>query len=86
MEIQTQITNVQPAFIDGIMTLGSVTIVVNFQGKDDYFGGQVVLNHKDDGIDFTTSEEKLQELGIAKAKALLAEAQPFVYEAPVEEE
>jgi len=72
MTISTQVTQMQPAFKDGNMVLGSVTVVVNFQEPQNYFGGQVVLTNVDDGITFTTTQEELQELAIAKAKSMIA--------------
>lgn len=72
MTISTQVTQMQPAFEDGKMVLGSVTVVVNFQEPQNYFGGQVVLTNTDDGISFTTMQEELQNLAIAKAKAMIA--------------
>lgn len=72
MAISTQVTQMQPAFKDGKMVLGSVTVVVNFQEPQNYFGGQVVLTNTDDGISFTTTQDELQNLAIAKAKAMIA--------------
>ena len=72
MTISTQVTQVQPAFKDGNMVLGSVTVVVNFQEPQNYFGGQVVLTNTDDGISFTTTQDELRDLAIAKAKAMIA--------------
>lgn len=72
MAISTQVTQMQPAFEDGKMVLGSVTVVVNFQESQNYFGGQVVLTNADDNISFTTTEEELRDLAIAKAKAMIA--------------
>ena len=75
MTISTQVTQMQPAFKDGNMVLGSVTVVVNFQETQNYFGGQVVLTNTDDGITFTTTQEKLQDLAITKAKAMIASSE-----------
>ena len=72
MTISTQVTQMQPAFLDGKMVLGSVTVVVNFQEPQNYFGGQVVLTNTDDDISFTTTQDELQNLAIAKAKAMIA--------------
>jgi len=72
MTISTQVTQIQPAFKDGNMVLGSVTVVVNFQETQNYFGGQVVLTNTDDGILLTTTQDELQNLAIAKAKAIIA--------------
>lgn len=74
MTISTQVTQMQPAFVDGNMVLGSVTVVVNFQSLKNYFGGQVVLTNTDDGISFTTTQDELSDLAIAKAKAMIAES------------
>lgn len=81
MKISTQVTQVQPAFEDGKMVLGSVTVVVNFQEPQNYFGGQVVLTREDDDISFTTTQDELQNLAIAKAKAMIA-----VSELPTQEQ
>ena len=72
MTISTQVTQMKPAFKDGNMVLGSVTVVVNFQEPQNYFGGQVVLTNTDDNISFTTTQDELQNLAIAKAKAMIA--------------
>lgn len=72
MAISTQVTQVQPAFEDGKMVLGSVTVVVNFQSPQNYFGGQVVLTNTDDNISFTTTQDELRDLAISKAKAMIA--------------
>ena len=75
MTISTQVTQLQPAFKDGNMVLGSVTVVVNFQEPQNYFGGQVVLTNTEDGISFTTTQDELRDLAIAKAKAMIAESE-----------
>lgn len=72
MAISTQVTQVQPAFEDGKMVLGSVTVVVNFQEPQNYFGGQVVLTNTDDGISFTTTQDELRDLAVEKAKSMIA--------------
>lgn len=82
MTISTQVTQMQPAFEDGKMVLGSVTVVVNFQEPQNYFGGQVVLTNTDDGISFTTTEAELRDLAIAKAKAMIAASELTVQQAP----
>lgn len=82
MTISTQVTQMQPAFVDGNMVLGSVTVVVNFQSPQNYFGGQVVLTNTDDGISFTTTPDELQNLAIAKAKAMIASSELPVQQAP----
>lgn len=82
MTISTQVTQMQPAFEDGKMVLGSVTVVVNFQEPQNYFGGQVVLTREDDKISFTTTQEELQNLAIAKAKAVIAASELPVQQAP----
>lgn len=81
MKILTQVTQMQPAFKDGNMVLGSVTVVVNFQEPQNYFGGQVVLTNADDNISFTTTQDELQNLAIAKAKDMIASSElqtPYV--------
>ena len=83
MTISTQVTQMQPAFLDGSMVLGSVTVVVNFQEQQNYFGGQVVLTNTDDGITFTTTQDELRDLAIVKAKAMIASSElpkPYVPE------
>ena len=75
MTISTQVTQMQPEFVDGKMVLGSVTVVVNFQEPQNYFGGQVVLTNTDDGISFTTTQDELRDLAIAKAKAMIASSE-----------
>lgn len=82
MTISTQVTQMQPAFKDGNMVLGSVAVVVNFQETQNYFGGQVVLTDTDDGISFTTTQDELQKLAIAKAKAMIAASEFPVQQAP----
>ena len=72
MTISTQVTQMSPQFVDGQMVLGSVTVVVNFQEPQNYFGGQVVLTNTEDGISFTTTQDELRDLAIAKAKSLIA--------------
>lgn len=86
MTISTQVTQIQPAFKDGNMVLGSVTVVVNFQEPQNYFGGQVVLTNTDDGISFTTTQEELQNLAIAKAKAMIASSELPTQSAPTQPE
>lgn len=84
MTISTQVTQMQPAFKDGNMVLGSVTVVVNFQEQQNYFGGQVVLTNTDDGISFTTTEEELQNLAVTKAKTMIATTElpkSYIYDA-----
>ena len=73
--ISTQVTKMSPEFVDGKMVLGSVTVVVNFQEPQNYFGGQVVLTNTDDGISFTTTQDELRDLAIAKAKAMIASSE-----------
>lgn len=74
MKTSTQVTQVQPTFEDGKMVLGSVTVVVNFQETQNYFGGQVVLTRVDDDISFETTADKLQKKAIDKAKKMIAES------------
>lgn len=80
MTISTQVTQIQPAFVDGKMVLGSVTVVVNFQEPQNYFGGQVVLTNTDDSISFTTTQDELRDLAIAKAKILIANSKVYELE------
>ena len=85
MTTSTQVTQMQPAFLDGKMVLGSVTVVVNFQSPQNYFGGQVVLTNTDDGISFTTTQDELQNLAIAKAKAMIAASELPTQQVPVQQ-
>lgn len=85
MKISTQVTQMQPAFKDGNMVLGSVTVVVNFQEPQNYFGGQVVLTNADDSISFTTTQDELQNLAIAKAKAMIASSELPTQQVPVQQ-
>lgn len=82
MTISTQVTQMQPAFKDGNMVLGSVTVVVNFLEPQNYFGGQVVLTNTEDGISFTTTQEELRDLAIAKAKSLIASSELLTQPTP----
>lgn len=82
MTISTTVTQMQPAFKDGKMVLGSVTVVVNFQEPQNYFGGQVVLTDTEDGISFTTTQDELQNLAIVKAKTMIASSKLPVQQAP----
>ena len=75
MTISTQITQTEPDFINGIMVLGRVTVVVNFQENDNYFGGQVVLTKENDDISFTNNNDEIQAKAIKKAKEQIANAQ-----------
>lgn len=84
MTISTQVTQLQPAFVDGNMVLGSVTVVVNFQEPQNYFGGQVVLTNVDDSISFTTTEAELRDLAIEKAKSLIASSKVSELETKLE--
>lgn len=72
MTTTTKVTQMQPEYVDGQMVLGSVIVVVNFQEPQNYFGGQVVLTNTDDSISFTTTQDELRDLAIAKAKAMIA--------------
>lgn len=82
MTISTQVTQMQPEFKDGKMVLGSVTVVVNFQEPQNYFGGQVVLTNTNDSISFTTTQDELRDLAIAKAKAMIAASELPAQQAP----
>lgn len=84
MTISTQVTQMQPVFKDGSMVLGSVTVVVNFQEPQNYFGGQVVLTDTDDGISFKTTQDELRDLAIAKAKSLIAGSELPTQQVPVQ--
>lgn len=86
MTTSTQVTQMQPAFLDGKMVLGSVTVVVNFQEPQNYFGGQVVLTNTDDNISFTTTQDELQNLAIAKAKAMIASSELPTQSVPTQPE
>lgn len=86
MKISTEVTQVQPAFEDGKMVLGSVTVVVNFQEPQNYFGGQVVLTREDDNISFTTTQDELQNLAITKAKVMIASSESSTQQVPEQQE
>jgi len=75
MTISTQITKTEPDFINGIMILGRITVVVNFQENDNYFGGQVVLTTENDDISFTNTNDEIQAKAIKKAKEQITNAQ-----------
>ena len=75
MTISTQVTQMQPAFEDGNMVLGSVTVVVNFQEPQNYFGGQVILTKENDDISFTNTNDEIQDKAIKKAKEYIANSQ-----------
>ena len=55
------------------LELKSVTVVVNFQEAENYFGGQVVLT-KDDNITLQSNTKEFTSLAIKKAKSLIASA------------
>ena len=82
MTISTTVTQMQPEFVNGQMVLGSVTVVVNFQAPQNYFGGQVVLTNTADGISFTTTQDELRDLAIVKAKAMIASSELPVQQVP----
>lgn len=86
MTTSTQVTQMQPKFVDGQIVLGSVTVVVNFQSPQNYFGGQVVLTNTDDNISFTTTQDELQNLAIAKAKSMIVSSELPTQQAPVQPE
>ena len=75
MTISTQVTQMQPAFEDGNMVLGSVTVVVTFQEPQNYFGGQVILTKENDDISFTNTNDEIQDKAIKKAKEQITNAQ-----------
>lgn len=83
LTILTNVTNMVPEFGANGLTLKSVTVVVTFQGNDNYFGGQVILTAEEDGISFTTSSDELQSKAIEKAKSVIANSKiPEVVEQP----
>lgn len=82
MTISTQITQMEPDFINGIMVLGRVTVVVNFQENDNYFGGQVVLTNEYDDISFTNTNEEIQDKAIKKAKENINNATLMTHDQP----
>lgn len=82
MTISKKVIQMSPHFVDGNMVLGSVTVVVNVQSPQNYFGGQVVLTNTDDGISFTTTQDELQNLAVTKAKAMIAASELPVQQAP----
>lgn len=81
MQTTTQVTQMQPEFENGTMVLGSVTVVVNFQEPQNYFGGQVVLTKDEDNISLTSTQDELRDLAIVKAKSMIASSElprPYV--------
>lgn len=75
MIITTQVTQMQPEFDNGVMVLGSVTVVVNFQEPYNYFGGQVVLTKDEDKISFMSTQDELRDLAISKSKSMIADSE-----------
>ena len=71
MIITTNITSTDLQNGANGLELKSVTVVVNFQEAENYFGGQVVLT-KDDNITFQSTTEEFASLAIEKAKSLIA--------------
>lgn len=74
MTITTSITNNKLGNGTNGLELYSVTVVVNFQETDNYFGGQVILTKEDDSISLQSTTEELQTKAIAKAKKLIADS------------
>lgn len=72
MTITTNITNNELGNGANGLELDSVTVVVNFQEPNNYFGGQVVLTKDDDSISLQSTTQELQSKAIAKAKLLIA--------------
>lgn len=78
MNITTSVTNTTLKNSDKGLSIDTIDMVVNFIDPDNYFGGQIRLTADDEGISFQTTTEELQDLAIAKAKRLIAEAQVAV--------
>lgn len=74
MSITTSIANTDLKNGDNGLELKSVTVVVNFNDGDDYFGGQVVLTASDDGISLKSTTDEMKEKAIAKAKKRISES------------
>jgi len=72
MTITTNITNNELGNGDNGLKLDSVTVVVNFQETDNYFGGQVILTKEYDSISLQSTIEEIKTKAIAKAKSLIA--------------
>ncbi|MGR8822504.1 hypothetical protein [Leuconostoc citreum] len=88
LEITARVQDTLPSFENGVMTLKQATVVVSFQSPSNYFGGQIVLTHEEDGISFQSNEEEFISKGIEKAKKLIADAElkaPYVPQAPLVE-
>ena len=74
MIISTQITNNELVNGTNGLELSSITVVVNFQSDNNYFGGQVVLTKSDDSISLQSTTDEIQNKAIAKAKNMIAES------------
>ena len=74
MIISTKITNNELVNGTNGLELSSITVVVNFQSDDNYFGGQVVLTKSDDEISLQSTTDEIQTKAIDKAKNLIAES------------
>lgn len=72
MTITTKTTNNELGDGKDGLELKSVTVVVNFQEVDNYFGGQVKLTKEDDGISLQSTTDEISEKAIVKAKDLIA--------------
>ena len=74
MIISTQITNNELVNGTNGLELSSITVVVNFQSDNNYFGGQVVLTKLDDEISLQSTTDEIQNKAIAKAKKMIDES------------
>ena len=74
MIISTKITNNELVNGTNGLELSSITVVVNFQSDDNYFGGQVVLTKSDDEISLQSTTDEIQTKAIDKAKNLISES------------
>ena len=74
MVITTNITSTDLQNGSKGLELKSVTVVVNFQEAENYFGGQVVLTADEDGISLQSTVDDFRIKAIAKAKPLIDNA------------
>ncbi|MCI1689566.1 MAG: hypothetical protein ABF768_07540 [Leuconostoc falkenbergense] len=74
MTITTQQTNSTLKNTDSGLKIDTITVVVNFNSEDNYFGGQVVLTAKDDAISFNNTMDEISDMAINKAKLMISAA------------
>ena len=64
------------------MTIDKMVMGVQFYDGDNRVSGQVVLTSTDDNISFTTTQDEIRDLAIAKAKKLIASSELKTSDAP----